>query len=201
VRDQPDDDTPRLILADWLEENGLAERAEFVRVQCQMTRAAAAWGRKDSPTWNRFDQRLGREVADLDPEYAALHARARALLAEHGARWADGLPAPVLGGPEQWPTVGTWTVFDRGMPTFYVKWENEQPDPHEALDGLWEASRKPAFVARACHATEPPRPQRCIKSAPPLTEVVAIGHTSASISPSSKTTPAAAGPSLSIVTV
>jgi uncharacterized protein (TIGR02996 family) len=35
----PDDDTPRLIFADWLEENGGsagAARAEFVRVQCKI---------------------------------------------------------------------------------------------------------------------------------------------------------------------
>ena len=32
----PDDDTPRLILADWLEENGDPDRAEFIRDQCQL---------------------------------------------------------------------------------------------------------------------------------------------------------------------
>lgn len=31
----PDDDTPRLVFADWLEENGEVERAEFIRVQCE----------------------------------------------------------------------------------------------------------------------------------------------------------------------
>jgi uncharacterized protein (TIGR02996 family) len=144
VRAEPDDDAPRLVLSDWLEEHGDQARAEFIRVQCQMTRAAAAWGRNESPTWNRFDQQ-GREVADLDPEYAALHARARALVAEHGARWAEDLPAPVADA-EKWPRVGTWTVFDRGFMTFYVKWVMAQPDPHETLDGLLDASRKPAFA-------------------------------------------------------
>jgi uncharacterized protein (TIGR02996 family) len=32
----PEDDTPRLILADWLDEHSLAERAEFIRVQCEL---------------------------------------------------------------------------------------------------------------------------------------------------------------------
>ena len=32
---EPDDDAPRLVYADWLEENGQTERAEFIRVQCQ----------------------------------------------------------------------------------------------------------------------------------------------------------------------
>lgn len=32
----PDDDVPRLIFADWLDENGEPERAEFIRVQCEL---------------------------------------------------------------------------------------------------------------------------------------------------------------------
>lgn len=30
----PEDDAPRLVYADWLEENGAIERAEFIRLQC-----------------------------------------------------------------------------------------------------------------------------------------------------------------------
>src|SRR5690242_18641709 len=30
----PDDDTPRLVYADWLQENGDQDRAEFIRLQC-----------------------------------------------------------------------------------------------------------------------------------------------------------------------
>lgn len=32
----PHDDTPRLVYADWLDENGQPERAEFIRVQCEL---------------------------------------------------------------------------------------------------------------------------------------------------------------------
>jgi uncharacterized protein (TIGR02996 family) len=38
VREAPDDDAARLIYADWLEEYGDEARAEFIRVQCQLTR-------------------------------------------------------------------------------------------------------------------------------------------------------------------
>ena len=34
----PDDDTPRLIFADWLEEKGDSARAEFIRVQIDRAR-------------------------------------------------------------------------------------------------------------------------------------------------------------------
>lgn len=34
----PEDDTPRLIYADWIEEQGQGERAELIRVQCELER-------------------------------------------------------------------------------------------------------------------------------------------------------------------
>jgi uncharacterized protein (TIGR02996 family) len=33
---RPDDDLPRLIFADWLDENGQSERAEFIRIGCEL---------------------------------------------------------------------------------------------------------------------------------------------------------------------
>ena len=35
VIENPDDDAPRLIYADWLDEQGQSERAEFIRVQVE----------------------------------------------------------------------------------------------------------------------------------------------------------------------
>jgi uncharacterized protein (TIGR02996 family) len=32
AKETPEDDSPRLVLADWLDEHGDAERAEFIRV-------------------------------------------------------------------------------------------------------------------------------------------------------------------------
>ena len=37
-----DDDTPRLVFADWLEDNGDEARAEFIRLQCKEA-AAESW--------------------------------------------------------------------------------------------------------------------------------------------------------------
>jgi uncharacterized protein (TIGR02996 family) len=36
IIEHPDDDTPRLIYADWLEEHGDAARANFIRAQCHL---------------------------------------------------------------------------------------------------------------------------------------------------------------------
>jgi uncharacterized protein (TIGR02996 family) len=38
VHDAPDDDAPRLIFADWLDEHGEPDRAEFIRIQVEMRR-------------------------------------------------------------------------------------------------------------------------------------------------------------------
>jgi uncharacterized protein (TIGR02996 family) len=70
---EPDEDTPRLVYADWLDENDDPARAEFIRVQVAMARA---------PT-------------------DALRAREAALLALHGEEWLAPLKArgePLDGG-------------------------------------------------------------------------------------------------------
>src|SRR5215218_7287428 len=35
----PADDAPRLVLADWLDEHGQPDRAEFIRLQCELNRS------------------------------------------------------------------------------------------------------------------------------------------------------------------
>lgn len=62
----PDDDTPRLVYADWLQENGQLERAEFIRVQIELARRPNL----------------------------ALQARESALLAAYGERWLAPLRTP-----------------------------------------------------------------------------------------------------------
>src|SRR5262245_25967748 len=47
VHAAPDDDAPRLVFADWLDDNGQPERAEFIRIQVAMRREYEAHGRTD----------------------------------------------------------------------------------------------------------------------------------------------------------
>jgi uncharacterized protein (TIGR02996 family) len=58
-----DEDTPRLVFADWLQDNGDEARAEFIRLQCAEARGDASSAK-----------------------------RAAALLAKHRDRWLLGLP-------------------------------------------------------------------------------------------------------------
>src|SRR5262245_10829405 len=73
-KDDPADDQPRLVLADWLEEHGQAGRAEFVRVQCR---------------WAGLDW--------YAPEVPELEARQAELLRADGDGWLA--PARALGLP------------------------------------------------------------------------------------------------------
>jgi uncharacterized protein (TIGR02996 family) len=50
ICDNPDDDLPRLIYADWLDEHGDSRRAEFIRLQCASARGQGLDGR---PATNR----------------------------------------------------------------------------------------------------------------------------------------------------
>lgn len=77
----PDDDTPRLMYADCLEENGDGARAEFVRHQCELARCHSELTRPCGSKWC------------LHPG-CALHLRAYALLRENEARWRAAGPCP-----------------------------------------------------------------------------------------------------------
>lgn len=75
IRDAPEDDTPRLIYADWLHDNGEPERAEFIRVQCRLAK-----------------------MEEDDPERPDLLRREYELLADHWGEWA----ALLVGKVRRW---------------------------------------------------------------------------------------------------
>jgi uncharacterized protein (TIGR02996 family) len=71
---KPGDDAPRLVYADWLDENGRPERAEFIRVQLALAR-----------------------LPDGDPLRSELQGRERELLARHEHEWTRPLQGLVVG--------------------------------------------------------------------------------------------------------
>jgi uncharacterized protein (TIGR02996 family) len=66
ILDNPDDDTARLVFADWLEEHGEPERAEFIRCQIEAARLPKA-----------------------NQDTSEAHNRAIALGTAHGAEWRE----------------------------------------------------------------------------------------------------------------
>lgn len=86
IRDAPDDDLPRLIYADWLEERGdsyAQQRGEFIRAQCELARLPVGHARR-----------------------ATLIRRLDAIRTTHAERWRAELPE--LSGV-------TWGPFERGF--------------------------------------------------------------------------------------
>src|SRR5262245_21521019 len=71
----PRDDAPRLIYADWLEDHGRPERAEFIRLQC--ARAASV----GVPEFLR-----GTGLSDRERDLARRHGRSWAAPIARGTR-------------------------------------------------------------------------------------------------------------------
>jgi uncharacterized protein (TIGR02996 family) len=74
VLDNPEEDTPRLIYADWLDDHGQAERADFIRLQLRLAR-----------------------LAPDDPARPALEAQQRRLRKKHERHWVGPLRAHLHG--------------------------------------------------------------------------------------------------------
>jgi uncharacterized protein (TIGR02996 family) len=87
ILDNPDDDTPRLVYADWLDENGESERAEFIRVQCRLARTGSNDPGRRSLREEKDrlrDQHLAKWLGALaeDPEYPGYWEFERSFLTE-----------------------------------------------------------------------------------------------------------------------
>jgi uncharacterized protein (TIGR02996 family) len=97
ICENPDDDTPRLVFADWLQDYGDEARAEFIRVSCYMRMP---------------------ELSDV--EFRALSARAAELHRASGREWKRELPQmPHSIIESEWRRVATpglqWGEFRRGF--------------------------------------------------------------------------------------
>jgi uncharacterized protein (TIGR02996 family) len=72
ILEAPEDDTPRLVYADWLDDHGNAERADFIRIQCKLAK-----------------------MARDHPKRSSLEGREQELLQRHGWEWAEAFGARV----------------------------------------------------------------------------------------------------------
>ncbi|MDY3555632.1 TIGR02996 domain-containing protein [Gemmata sp. JC717] len=101
VCDDPDDDTPRLVYADWLDENpgapggtpdGRRARAAFIRLEVELVRHAQTYG---------------------DPRWAEIVPQTESLIRAHWPEWV----APLKAVPRvKWPGQLAWPGgYDRGF--------------------------------------------------------------------------------------
>jgi uncharacterized protein (TIGR02996 family) len=126
IRDNPEEDTPRLMFADWLDEEGGEEnaaRAEFIRLQCELARLAEDgsdsqpvyefirdrdWVTRPAADWPLIDDGINRRIA--------FSVRSEDLFRRHGAAWMPKLPKKY--GVEWVALKHDWlsSCCDRGFP-------------------------------------------------------------------------------------
>jgi uncharacterized protein (TIGR02996 family) len=91
IIERPDDDLPRRVFADWLDEHGQPERAEFIRVQCElagMPQSVACNQPEKCYYANACEHGCGAEARD------ALRRREREIGETHGRAWIDAILGP-----------------------------------------------------------------------------------------------------------
>ncbi len=122
----PGDDLPRLVAADWLDENGHGEYAEFVRVQVELAKSKPFVPPADIveiANSNRLyaqmaGEHLVRARAEYEAKQDALRRRERELGRAYGVHWF----APPPGFVVRWgPGADTSDEVQRGMSLYHVR--------------------------------------------------------------------------------
>ena len=103
ILDHPADDTVRLVYADFLEEQGQAERGEFIRVQLRLHQLAAPW-----PGGMAKAGYLASEVEEL-------RGRERELLIAGEQQWIAEAFGGMIHATPEWPDAIQGWEFRRGF--------------------------------------------------------------------------------------
>ncbi len=115
---EPDDDFPRLVLADWLEEAGQADRAEFIRVQCRIAEMDETGEGEIDPQEGHTCHLWPCPVCTQVEKYQALRRREQELQGLHGDTWA--LPLALAAGFPDTPMHGATSGKDSfGNPRYH----------------------------------------------------------------------------------
>jgi uncharacterized protein (TIGR02996 family) len=94
ILEKPDDDLPRLIYADWLDEHGDPARAEFIRAQCTLAR-------------------IPRNAKPRPPDYRVLGERLTALLMANRSEWLRPLAVWLRQLKVMWAGGDVWVRSER----------------------------------------------------------------------------------------
>lgn len=102
ILEHPADDAPRLVYADWLDENGDSARSEFIRKQIELARTPTHFAMPIAEAAERFGGeyvkalRSGLAPATVpirNPKWRELQTRTQDLLRKRRRKWQDGLAA------------------------------------------------------------------------------------------------------------
>jgi uncharacterized protein (TIGR02996 family) len=103
IADRPDDDLPRLVYADYLDETGQPERAEFIRVQVELAKLSENDPRRPGLAAREAELALHKDAWTL-PEFRAplvsqVFRRGFVELVNVRAEWLIRHPAALLSAP------------------------------------------------------------------------------------------------------
>lgn len=141
----PDDDVARLVYADWLQEHGEEDRAEFIRVQIELAKtpdnfkeiksSCRYWGLKSIRSSQshirrckncQYQRLLKREVQLHPIEYTSHFVWTRGFISEFQGElnlWLTHGPAIVQEHPIQYIRITDLPIHE------YTPWNFNQPDP------------------------------------------------------------------------
>lgn len=87
ICDNPDDDTPRLVFADWLEEHDQPERAAFIRAQIELAQAPPWEPFAVLCKWRRTDWHRGQPFRNTLPSVDGFHIEWHSEAFRRGFGW------------------------------------------------------------------------------------------------------------------
>jgi uncharacterized protein (TIGR02996 family) len=142
----PEEDMPRLVLADWLEENGCPERAEFVRVQVELARLEATT-ELDDRGWPVYGHGGENGYCEACEPFERLRGRKAALLGLYYGDWSAQLHQ-AIGCPQ--PHVHSFAFdFARGFVAKLTCTAEAWRGYHERL--YWHPAQRVWCGRRTCH--------------------------------------------------
>jgi uncharacterized protein (TIGR02996 family) len=170
IRATPDDDLPRLVAADWLDEHGCEERAELIRVGCELAngsgwhsspaklaafarltdRAAELSKRLLPSVWDEGDRPVPVSAAYLDRGFLALLSCTFAWWREH----ADAILPESAGLRVTLTTPGEWGHGRGGPPRVSIAGRAEDFNESEVAETA-RLFRHDRFDLALCRLTWP----------------------------------------------
>ena len=141
IRDHPDADLPRLVYADWLDDRGDEDRAEFIRLQIDRYRSSAIDpAARRGIGWREYEILLKHELAwkaELPPGFRTGAAFRRGLIHRASCRGRDlfSVTARTMVAPIE--------VLSVLVDELSLEWLLKKPD------GLWHPLAEVSFTCTA----------------------------------------------------
>lgn len=156
ICDQPDEDTPRLVYADWLEENDRPEQAAFVRAQIELARTPPWEPFSVFCKWRRPDWLTGKPFRDTLPQVDGFHVEWHSEAFQRGLGWRLNVRSPSV-----WEQLASSLFFQVPIGVMHL-WGARGLDDWQRFVNLPGLSR----LSRLHFQISPIEPLRVLRDAP-----------------------------------